>query len=308
MTDRKLSRISLGAAACAVVALAAGGQAVAQERSEYPYHDPMSRYQNPGEFGDTGYYLSDDRYGAYDRQDRGVYDRARDYREPYGPVVQDYRYRDNYDYRTESGRRIQDPAGQYDRRSGQWRSQSRYNQPTDRYGNRWSGSAQYGTGYGQYDNGYGDRYGQMDVDRDGTIDANEASYWASAHFRMMDLDGDGEITESEFRRADRRLSDAFHRGSQQDYEQAREEMDVRFSEYDGPDNDGIITRSEFMEQARTEFEGFERDENGEVSVWDYRSGDTGQQARAATGQDTSGSAAPRGTGNIGDTDTDADDS
>ncbi|MBL26901.1 MAG: hypothetical protein CMM50_05030 [Rhodospirillaceae bacterium] len=266
MKIRRIPHISLGVAACAVAALAVGGQAAAQERGEFPYHDPVSRYQNPST-GDTGYYLGDRRDGAYDRRDSGVYDQARSYRNPYDTGYPDVTYRDNYAYRGESGRRMQDPAGPYDRNLG-WNG--RYDQ---------SMNQPYGRGGGY------DRYGQMDVDRDGMIDSNEASYWANAHFEMMDTDGDGQISENEFRRADRRLSDTFHRGSQDDYEQERARTGERFSTYDGADNDGIITRREFMSQARSDFDGFDSDKDGEVSVWDYRSGNPSDNM---SGRSTSG--------------------
>ncbi|MBL26903.1 MAG: hypothetical protein CMM50_05040 [Rhodospirillaceae bacterium] len=204
MTNKQtLSRLTLGTAACAVVALAAGGQALAQERGDYPYHDPESRYDYHLD-SDPGYYT--------------------------GPK----------------------PGQVY--------------QQAPRYYHPWTNDDAYIVGLGIVA-APGER---QDTDRDGMIDNVEASNFAEMQFRILDLDNDGVIGWNEFRKADRRLSDTFYYGDQVLYENARSQVEARFSNYDGPDNDGVITRREFMKQAKAEFDDLDRDRNGQVSLWDYR--------------------------------------
>lgn len=206
MTYRKnISRMSIGTVLCAAMALSVG--AVAQERGEYPYHDPQSRYYNPGWFGGNPGYYTGPKVGQ-------TYQRAENYGEP--------RWFEDDRYVTDRAQRQTTPMEAYD------------------------------------------------TNRDGMLDNAEAASFAELQFRILDVNNDGAINWEEFRSADRALSDTFYYGDQVLYENARRDVEARFSNYDGPDNDGIITRREFMQEARTQFDDLDRDRDGQVSLWDYR--------------------------------------
>lgn len=152
--------------------------------------------------------------------------------------------------------------------------------PCGGYGPGWMGQGQgrgYGYGYGQgqgQGQGWGMRRGPgwagggapVDLDQDGVVVAEEAAAHAEQRFALLDLDGDDVVSEDEFMEA----APAHRRmrpwgGAQRMYRFRTE----RFKEFDA-DEDGSVSRAEFIGSAQAAFERADSDGDGKVTVWEFR--------------------------------------
>ncbi|MBL26904.1 MAG: hypothetical protein CMM50_05045 [Rhodospirillaceae bacterium] len=109
----------------------------------------------------------------------------------------------------------------------------------------------------------------LDADGDGVVSSDEAERIAEKRFSRMDVNGDGQIARKEYRYADQRLAAAY-RQDQDTYESVRAENDTSFDAMDA-NGDGTITREDFVTKSETAFKDADTDDDGEVTVWEYRS-------------------------------------
>jgi len=107
----------------------------------------------------------------------------------------------------------------------------------------------------------------QDWDGDGYINENEAAYAASLRFEQMDANDDEVVSREEYLQADRALTMAFQYGELRQYEEMRARVEERFDKYDGPDQDGRITRAEFLDQVEEDFAQADENDDGRVDPW-----------------------------------------
>ena len=89
----------------------------------------------------------------------------------------------------------------------------------------------------------------LDLDRDGTVDLDEATKAASAVFDMIDRDGDGLLTRHEL---SGRLS-------------------VRELRAADPDHDGTLSKTEYLALAAARFRAADADADGTLTAGELRS-------------------------------------
>jgi len=208
---------------------------------ETPVYNAYERPQSPG-----GYHVDPLDYYRFGYTD------APNVRRPYEP-----RYRPGRNLGGGASGRYQ-AGGYYDLRPGELP----YRRGDDVSGAWWMTRSDVPAGAGLE--------AKVDHDGDGFVDQDEATYLASVRFNMLDADNDDRVNREEFMQADRGLTVAFW-NRDPEYENIRKKVEERFSKLDGPDQDGIITRAEFIERTRSVFQTADADDDGKVDVWEYRS-------------------------------------
>jgi Ca2+-binding EF-hand superfamily protein len=139
---------------------------------------------------------------------------------------------------------------------------------------------QYRQGSGVLQPGWAGVFQIVDRDGDGLIQPDEAASRHEARFEMLDTDGDGALTESEFVEGPRGgallregqamgTAPAASRAMQARRAESRQRRETRFQEMDA-DEDGNLSRSEFMTAGEQRFAAADLDNDGTVTVWEFR--------------------------------------
>jgi hypothetical protein len=133
--------------------------------------------------------------------------------------------------------------------------------------------------------GQGPMYGQMrsmgpgggmfgmfrviDQDGDGVIVPDEAAARHEEVFAVMDADDSGALTEEEFLAV--RMGPGPGQGTVGPrHEQMMERRTVRFKTMDA-DGDGEVSKADFMASGQENFEASDLNQDGKVTVWEFRS-------------------------------------
>lgn len=111
------------------------------------------------------------------------------------------------------------------------------------------------------------RFRIVDADSDGLISDAEAASNHEEVFVAMDADEDGALTEQEY------LSVSFGPGPMgwgPNRTQAQERKEAMFDSMDS-DGDGSVDQGEWMSAGQERFAATDQDEDGVVTVWEFRS-------------------------------------
>ena len=150
-------------------------------------------------------------------------------------------------------------------------------------------------------------YVAADVDRDGAVSSGEAKAYFEARFAVMDVDGDGQLSDSEFVRLGMpgrrgaeltglrtgRFSKFEHldldrdgSGSPEEFvfdrrsrkaasrtwaAEERERRQATFSRLDA-EGAGLVARTSFIAAGASYFEAIDLDGDGEVTIWEFLAG------------------------------------
>lgn len=107
---------------------------------------------------------------------------------------------------------------------------------------------------------------KIDTDHNGVISAAEADAGAENHFKMMDADGDGTLTEAEFEKAPR------PDGMKARFPERQEQMrDKRFMMMDA-DGNGSVTKAEFMAGAHKRHQKMDANNDGAITKEEMEAG------------------------------------
>lgn len=109
----------------------------------------------------------------------------------------------------------------------------------------------------------------VDTNRDGKVSGEEAANAAANRFDYLDTDGSGELTKSEYMKGNVALLYAWD-SRDPGYEDLRDVIEARWNRYEGDDNDGIATKTEFLNHAQHLLAEADETGDGEVSLWEYR--------------------------------------
>jgi len=137
----------------------------------------------------------------------------------------------------------------------------------------------------------------MDADGDGVVTRDEFMAAREAHFRAMDADNDGQLTLEEFtawseqkraeyrERAEARKGEGRtgemrerRRGDEDSADRRRGSPERMFNRLDA-DDDGVVTREEFMAASERMFERMDRDNSGSIEVGERKRGKHGKSDR-----------------------------
>lgn len=108
-------------------------------------------------------------------------------------------------------------------------------------------------------------FGTIDQNEDGVITADEAAARWESVFAAMDSDGDGALTEDEYMGV--RMGPGSGWGPH--HEGRQESKRARFKTMD-KDEDGKVTKAEFIDGGRAQFESADADKDGKVTPWEFR--------------------------------------
>ena len=115
-----------------------------------------------------------------------------------------------------------------------------------------------------------DRFAAVDQDQNGVVTAEEAAANVEFVFIVMDGDEDESLTFDEYMSV--RMGAGLGRNiARQQARQAR--MEARFKSIVA-DQDGVLSKLEFMRAAERRFAASDHDGNGEVTPWEFRASRT----------------------------------
>lgn len=111
------------------------------------------------------------------------------------------------------------------------------------------------------------RFRVIDVDGDGVVSDAEAAANHEEAFVAMDVDEDGDLTEAEY------LAASFGPGPMgwgPRHAQVQERKQAAFAEMDA-DGSGAVSQREWMTLGEQRFAAADQDNDGAVTVWEFRS-------------------------------------
>jgi Ca2+-binding EF-hand superfamily protein len=110
------------------------------------------------------------------------------------------------------------------------------------------------------------RFASIDENQDGVVSAEEAASAVDQVFSAMDADDDGILTVEEYLAVRMGPADGRNPARQAARQAAKE---ARFGEMDVND-DGSVSKAEFIDGGKAHFEAADTDKDGKVTPWEMR--------------------------------------